>query len=338
MPLYCGIDLHARSSYVAIIDEQRKRIFKRNLQNDPKLILSFLAPYRQELAGIVVESTFNWYWLVDSLMDEGYAVHLANPCAIKQYAGLKYLDDKHDAFWLADLLSLGILKEGYIYPKGERPMRDLLRKRGHLVRLRTSLVLSLQNTLVNAFGTKISADRIKGKEDHVATYDFGNESLALMGRVSKTSIDMLSRQIEAIEAHVYQHCKLEALYSPLVSLPGVGKILGTTILLETGPISRFPAVGNYVSYCRKAETVWTSSEKVKGRGNRKNGNRYLAWAFAEAAEHARRFDGASRNFYNRKLRERNSPVAHSALANKLARAAYYIMRDQVPYEERKLFG
>jgi transposase len=336
MPLYCGIDLHAKSSYLAIIDEQRKRIFKRNVPNDRATVLSFLAPYKSELAGVVVESTFNWYWLVDSIMEEGYTVHLANPSAIKQYAGLKYVDDKHDAFWLAELLSLGILKEGYIYPKEQRPVRDLLRKRGHLVRLRSSLLTSLQNTVVNTFGIKIPAHRIKGKEDHVTTYDFGNESLALMGQVSKTSIDMLTRQIEAIEVHVYHRCGLAA--NPLVSLPGVGKILGTTILLETGSITRFPAVGNYVSYCRKAETVWISSERVKGRGNRKNGNRYLAWAFSEAAEHARRFDTASRNFYNRKLKERNSPVAHNALANKLARAAYYIMRDQVPYEEGKLFG
>lgn len=338
MKLYCGIDLHATSSYVAIVDEQRKRIFNRNIRNDPKLILSFLAPYKQELIGIVVESTFNWYWLVDTLMDEGYGVHLANVNAIQQYKGIKHVDDRHDAFWLAELLSLGILKEGYIYPKEQRPVRDLLRKRGHLVRLRTSLIVSLKNTVANAFGTKLAAHRIKGKKDHVNTYDFGNDSFALMGQVSKISIDMLSRQIEAIEEHVYQHCKLNALYSPLMSLPGVGKILGTTIMLETGPIERFAGVGNYVSYCRKAETVWTSSDRVKGRGNRKNGNRYLAWAFSEAADHARRFDTASRNFFNRKLRERNSPVAHSALANKLARAAYYIMRDQVPYEERKLFG
>jgi transposase len=338
MPLYCGIDLHAKSSYLAIIDEQRKRIFRRNVPNDKPVVLGFLAPYKHDLAGVVVESTFNWYWLVDALMEEGYTVHLANPCAIKQYLGLKYVDDKHDAFWLADLLSLGILKEGYIYPKEQRPVRDLLRKRGLLVRLRTSLLTSLQNTVVNTFGTKIPAHRIKGKEDHVTTYDFGNESLALMGRVSKTSIDILTRQIEAIESHIYLNCRLAATYNPLVSLPGVGKILGATILLETGPITRFPAVGNYVSYCRKAETVWTSSDKVKGKGNRKNGNRYLAWAFSEAAEHARRFDTASRNFYNRKLRERNSPVAHNALANKLARAAYYIMRDQVPYKEAKLFG
>ena len=131
---------------------------------------------------------------------------------------------------------------------------------------------------------------------------------------------------------------MEPSYAGLITLPGIGKILGLTIMLETGPISRFPEVGNYVSYCRKAESIWTSSERVKGKGNTKNGNRYLAWAYSEAAEHARRFDTASRNFYNRKLKERNSPVAHNALANKLARAAYYIMRDHVSYEEEKLFG
>jgi transposase len=338
MKLYCGIDLHAKSSYLAIIDEQRKRVFKRNVTNDRQTILSFLAPYRTELSGIVVESTFNWYWLVDALMEDGYTVHLANPCAIKQYTGLKHIDDKHDAFWLAELLSLGILKEGYIYPKEERPVRDLLRKRGHLIKLRTSLLVSLHNTMANVCGMKIPSHHVKGRQDRVSGHLCGHESLALTGQVSKASIDMLTRQIETIESHVEKRCKMEPSYTGLLSLPGVGKILGLTIMLETGPITRFPEVGNYISYCRKAESIWKSSEKIKGRGNTKNGNRYLAWAFSEAAEHARRFDAASRNFYNRKLKERNSPVAHNALANKLARAAYYIMRDQVPYEEAKLFG
>ena len=113
------------------------------------------------MVGIVVESTYNWYWLVDALMEEGYKVHLANPSAIQQYSGLKHEDDKHDAFWLAEMLRLGILPEGYIYPKEERPVRDLLRKRGHLVRLRTSLMLSLQNILSRNLGRKVSVNDLK---------------------------------------------------------------------------------------------------------------------------------------------------------------------------------
>jgi len=206
------------------------------------------------------------------------------------------------------------------------------------MKLRTSLLVSLQNTMANVCGRKIPSHHVKGKEDRVSTHLCQHESLVLMGQVSKASIEALTLQIKTIEAHVEKHCRIEPLYRGLQSLPGVGKILGLTILLETGPISRFPKVGNYVSYCRKADSTWKSAEKVKGKGNIKNGNRYLSWAFAEAADHARMFDTTSRNFYTRKVHERNGAVAHSALANKLARAAYYIMRDQVPYEEAKLFG
>jgi len=120
-------------------------------------------------------------------------------------------------------------------------------------------------------------------------------------------------------------------------MPGVGKILGLTIQLETGPISRFAKVGNYVSYCRKVSSKWTSNGKSKGNGNKKNGNKYLAWAFSEAAELARRYDDDARSYYNRKMQRTNFMVSHSALAHKLARAAYYIMKDEVSFMPEKLF-
>jgi transposase len=117
MELYSGMDLHSTNTYSAIMDENRKRVIDHRLPNQPKVILSFLEPYRADLKGIVIESTYNWYWLVDLLQENGYRVHLANPSAIQQYSGLKHVDDRHDAFWLAELLRLGLLREGYIYPK-----------------------------------------------------------------------------------------------------------------------------------------------------------------------------------------------------------------------------
>ena len=323
---------------MGILDEQGRRIFKKRLPNEPQLILEVLKPYQEEMVGIVVESTYNWYWLVDALMDEGYKVHLANPSAIEQYSGLKHGDDNHDAFWLAEMLRLGILPEGYIYPKEERPLRDLLRKRRHLVRLRTSLVISLQNILSRNLGRKVNVNDVKAlKEDRISPLLERNEDLALAGRVSKEAIDHLTHQIYKIEGVVQKKIALKQEYRYLLSVFGVGKILSLTIMLETGPISRFETVGDYVSYCRKVPSQWMSNGKWKGSGNRKNGNKYLAWAYSEASEFARRLYPEARAYYQRKMHKTNAPVAHSALAHKLARAAYYVMRDQVPFEPEKLF-
>jgi transposase len=337
--LYAGCDLHGNNNFVGIVDEQGKKIFNKRLPNEPQLILGVLEPYQEDLIGIVVESTYNWYWLVDTLMEGGYQVHLANPSAIQQYSGLKHADDKHDAFWLAEMLRLGILPEGYIYPKQERPIRDLLRKRAHLVRLRTSLIISLQNILSRNLGRKVSVNDVKcRREDRIRPLLEMSEDLEMAGRVSKEAIDHLSQQIKKIEWAVKKRMALKEGYQYLLTLQGVGKILALTIMLETGPISRFARVGDYVSYCRKVPSQWTSNGKWKGSGNSKNGNKYLAWAYSEASDFARRLYPEARAYYQRKMQKTNAAVAHSALANKLSRAGYYVMRDQVPFRAEKLFG
>jgi transposase len=131
MALYSGIDLHGNNNVTLLLDEHDRVIYQKRLPNQLPIILEQLAPYQEDITGVVVESTYNWYWLVDGLMEADYRVHLANPTAIQQYSGLKYTDDNSDARWLAHLLRLGVLPEGYIYPKEQRPLRDLLRKRGH---------------------------------------------------------------------------------------------------------------------------------------------------------------------------------------------------------------
>jgi transposase len=311
----------------------------KKLPNDPKTILKVLEPYKNDLVGVVVESTFNWYWLVDLLMDNGYKVHLANPSAVKKYEGLKHSDDKYDAFWLAHLLRLGILPEGYIYPKNERPIRDLARKRGHLVKLRTSLILSLQGIISRNCGFKLNTNKIKAvKKNKVSPILAGDEDLELSGHVSKEVIDFLTRKIREIETAIKKRIKLKKQFIFLQTICGVGNILSLTIMLETGAIGRFPKAGDYVSYCRKVPTGWITNNKTKGKGNKKNGNKYLAWAFSEAAELARRYDERARAYYNRKAAKTNFMIAHSALASKLSRAAYYVMKDGVPFDHDKIFS
>jgi transposase len=339
MGLYTAFDLHSTNSYVAVIDESGKRVMHRKLRNDPEGIVNALKGFKDDIEGIVVESTYNWYWLVDLLMDEGYSLHLANPTKIQQYSGMKYSDDKHDAFWLAEMLRLGILPEGYIYPREDRPIRDLLRKRSHLVRLRTSLIVSLQNIVSRSLGGKLRTNDIKVLSVDRVTPIFENDKdIAFAGKISKETIDFLTHQIKTIESTVEQKMQLREPYNLLLSMPGVGKTLGLTIMLETGPITRFRKVGNYVSYCRKVSSKWLSNDKKKGKGNKKSGNKYLAWAFSEAAELARRFYPDVRAYYNRKMHKTNAMVAHSACAHKLARAAYYIMKDKVEFKPEKVFG
>ncbi|HSB30261.1 MAG TPA: IS110 family transposase, partial [Candidatus Sulfobium mesophilum] len=279
-----------------------------------------------------------WYWLVDLLQESGYRMHLANPSAIQQYSGLKHLDDRHDAFWLAEMLRLGILPEGHICPKEDRAVRDLLRKRRHLVRLRTSLMISLQNTITRNCGIQMRGNDVTiMREDRISPLLKDNEDLALSGTVSKESIDFLTKQIRKIERTLEKRVSGNEAYKNLLTIPGIGRILGLTIVLETGDIGRFNGVGNYASYCRKVNTKWLSNGKSKGKGNKKNGNKYLAWAFSEAAELARRYDSQARAYYERKMKQTNRMVAHAALAHKLARAAYFIVRDGVAFQSERIF-
>jgi transposase len=337
MRLYAGIDLHANSHYLGIIDGQNKVLFKHKITNDLKKTLDVLESFRSELKGVVVESTFNWYWLVDGLMDHGYRVHLANPAAIQQYEGLKHSDDERDAIWLANLLRLGILPEGYIYPKQERPLRDLLRKRLQLVRHRTSHILSIQNIVSRSLGIRMTSNEVKGLDEGQVAELFREEHLFLAVRSSVGVVRYLGEKIKGIEKVVKGRVTLRQEFEKLLTLPGVGQILGLTIMLEAGDIRRFPAVGNYASYCRCVRSTRISNGKPKGEGNRKNGNKYLAWAYVEAAHFAIRDYSEVNRYYHRKAAGTNKVVAIKAISHKLARASYYIMRDQVEYDPDKLF-
>lgn len=337
--LYVGIDLHSTNSFLGISDEDDQKIYSKRLPNKPDIILEELEPFRDAIVGVVVESTFNWYWIVDLLMENGYRVHLANPPAIQKYKGLKHADDRYDSFWLAHLLRLGILPEGYIYPKEQRPIRDLLRKRLHLVQLRTSMINSLQAVLHRNCGTRLNTSKIKATgENHVLASLPMQEDLQLCGAVSKETIDYLTGQIKKIEQMILEKIMLKERFHQLQTIPGVGIVLALTIMLETGSIERFSKVGNFTSYCRKVPTDWTSNNKSKGKGNKKNGNKYLSWAFAEAAEIGRRFDERVRAFYNHKAAKSNRMIAHSTLAHKIARVAFFIMRDNVAFDHDKLFA
>jgi transposase len=298
MKLYCGIDLHSNNHWLTIIDEQSKRLVEKRLRNDLSLTLSVLEPLRAEMVAIAIESTYNWYWLVDGLMDAGYQVKLVNTSAVTQYDGLKHSDDRDDAFHLAHLMQLGILPTGYIYPKKERAVRDLLRQRIRLVQQRTTHVLMAKNIYARQLNLHVPTEILNGekKESWPVVADL---RIAMSIDAHRPIIEAINIGVKRIEGEVKRELKENALYRLLQSVPGIGPILAWIILLETGDIHRFVQVGNFTSYCRLVQGIKISNGKKKGEANRRNGNPNLSWAFHEAAHTAIRYMPAAKSYYDR---------------------------------------
>ena len=320
-----------------MIDENDKVLYQKKLACDLIIILIALQPFQSALEGIAIESTFNWYWLVDGLKEQNYNVHLVNTAAVKQYEGLKHTDDNSDAFWLAHLLRLNILPTGYIYPKEQRAVRDLARKRSQLVQQRTTHILSLQTLYIRNTGNSLSSDTIKKLKAEDIEKQFTDQNIVLAMESNLIIYEALKKQILVLEKSIVKQIKLNPRYQYLLSIDGIGKVLALTIMLETGDITRFENVGNYASYCRCVGSQKISNGKKKGKGNTKNGNKYLSWAFVEAANFCIRYNEHAKRYYQKKSTKTKRVVALKALAHKLARASYYVMRDEVAFDSEKLF-
>jgi len=334
MSHYCGIDLHSNNHFVVVIDGTDKRLFEKRLDNHLSLTLRALAPYRETLQGVAIESTFNWYWLADGLMDAGYAVDLVNTLAVKQYDGLKFSDDRHDAFHLAHLMRLGILPTGYIYPKEQRGIRDLLRRRQLLVKTASTQLLSAQSQIWRETGIRVKADALRKADFEPG----GLEGYSLQSVRAVLSVYRATQQeIKALERAALQAVKVTDEFKLLNTVTGIGDILALTILLETGTIERFAKPGNYASYCRCVDSRRESNGKKKGNGNPKAGNRYLSWAYSEAAHFAVRYEPLAQRFYERKKVRTNAIIAIRAVARKLARATWMILKHRVPYDAKLMF-
>jgi transposase len=335
---YVGIDLHSTNCYIGIVDESGKRIFNKRELNELNMIIATLNPFKEKIKSIAVESTFNWYWLVDGLTDEGYNLHLANVCAMKQYEGIKHTDDKSDAFWLAEMLRLKILPTGHIYPKEQRPMRDLLRRRLQLVHHRTALSMSMTSMIQNCTSINLSRYEKKNLTHHEITCLLDHPYQVMSANTINNVISEINKNIDTIEKEINSKIKSTKRYQKMTSVWGIGEILAETIILETGDVRRFKDIGNYTSYCRCVPTIKLSNGKTKGRGNKKCGNQYLAWAYLEAAYCMQRSYPKAKKWFLKKLNKKGRFVAMKALASKIARACYLIMKNNVAFEPSKLFA
>jgi transposase len=337
--LFCGVDLHSNNAMYVITDGRDKQLLAKRLPNQLPTILETLKPFRPRLKVVAVESTYNWYWLVNGLMDHGYPVVLANPSEMEQYDGIKEADDLTDAAFLAKLSRLEVLPTGYIYPKQDRPVRDLLRRRTLLVQQRTGIVLSVQNLSMRQSGHTLAWRDIRRLDPTQRAGLLGDhDCLSFEADQQIDLIEQFNETIRRFEKKVLEHARPKPQYELLQTMPGVGVILALTILLETGDIGRFQTVGDYTSYCRCVRAVHRSNGKKKADNNSRNGNGYLAWAFVEAVHHAIRVCPKAKSFYDKKRAKRNGVLATKALAAKWAKAAYYILKRHEPFDLTRVFG
>jgi transposase len=331
------MDLHSNNLMIGVINQDGKRIAHRKVGCELPEVIEFLEPLKPQLESMAVESTFNWYWLVDGLRAAGYPIDLANPAAIEQYNGKKRADDKDDAFYLAELQRLNILPKAYVYDPRLRPVRDLLRRRMSLVQQRTALLLSFKSLYARTTGQRLDLSEAKKMEPKEAPKLYEHPANQLIAQIQAEHIQALEKSIHRIEKGVLASAREIPLYEKLLTIPGIGRILGMTITMEVGDIARFKSEGDFASYCRTVDAKRFSNGKCKADNNQKCGNKYLAWAFVEAANYARRFDENCRRWYDRKAAKTNKVLATKALACKLAKAAWHVMSGRCDYDEKRMF-
>ncbi len=213
-----------------------------------------------------------------------------------------------------------------------------MRKRSQLVRQRSSQILSMQNLVARNLGAQCSGNDIKrwDDEDIDAMNLLDDQKLALKANLAV--MDCLDRQVHTLERRILACAKLSEPFQALKSVSGVGDVLALTIALETGDIGRFASPGQFASYARTVDSRRESNGKKKGEGNAKCGNKHLAWAFIEAAHFAVRYDAAIKRWYQKKCASSLSVVAIKAVAHKLARACWHVMKDGRPFEASRAFG
>jgi transposase len=333
---YCGIDLHARTMYLCILDRDGEIVLHRNMKAAPEPFLKAIAPYREDLV-VCVECIFTWYWLADLCAQAGIPFVLGHALYMKAIHGGKAKNDKIDAHKIAVLLRGGMLPQAYVYPANMRATRDLLRRRMYLTRKRAELLAHIQNTnsqynlpeIGKKLAYKANRDGVAERFPDPAVQKSMEVDLALLGSYDPLLNDLEWHIVKAAKQH-----DANTLYL-LQTVPGIGKILSLVLLYEIHDIQRFPSVQDFVSYCRLVKCAKESAGKRYGTAGAKMGNAYLKWAFSEAAVLFLRDHPAGQKYLTRLEKKHGRGKALTLLAQKLGRAVYYMLKRQQAFDVHK---
>src|SRR5215831_18527269 len=330
---YCGIDRHARTMYLCILNQDGEIMLHRNMKARPEMLLKAIAPYRDDIV-VAVECIFTWYWLADLCAREGIPFVLGHALYMKAIHGGKAKNDKIDAHKIAVLLRGGMLPQAYVYPADMRATRDLLRRRMYLTRKRAELLAHIQNTnsqynlpeIGKKLAYKANRPGVAERFPDLAVQKSMEVDLTLLGYYEPLLRDLELHIVKAAQQH-----DPNTLYL-LQTVPGIGKILSLVLLYEIHDIQRFPRVQDFVSYCRLVKCAKESAGKRYGTSGAKIGNAYLKWAFSEAAVLFLRNHPAGQKYLARLEKKHGTGKALTILAQKLARAVYYMLRRDTVFD------
>ena len=336
---HCGIDLHARTMYLCILDQSGEVLLHRNFRANPDAFLKAVAPYREDLV-IAVECIFTWYWLADLCRHEDIHFVLGHALYMKAIHGGKAKNDRIDSKKIATLLRGGMIPEAYVYPREMRATRDLLRRRLHFTRKRGELLAHIENTnsqfCLPAFQKKLTYPSNRGE----ASGRFGDPGVQKSIDVDLALIGYYDQMLRDLENFILRTAKehdANTLYR-LRTVPGIGKILSLVILYEIHDIERFKRPQELASYSRLVKCTRESAGKVSGSGGGKIGNVHLKWAFSEAAVGFLRKNPEGKKYYERLVRKHGKGKALTVLAHKLARATYHIWKKDTVFDQEKFLA
>jgi transposase len=338
---YCGIDLHARLLAVCVVDQAGSVVLRRQIPDDKQLLLEVLAPFRPDIA-VCVECLFAWYWVADLCAEHGIPFVLGHALYMKAIHGGKAKDDDIDAEKISRLLRGGNIPFAYVYPKGMRETRDLLRRRNYLVHKRAELITHIQ--LTNAqynlppFGKKLIY--AKNRAELKVAQRFPDPHVRKSIELDLALIDSLDEQIADVELYLKRTVKVEDPHSYflLQTIPGVGPILALVLLYEIHRIDRFADESDFLSYARLVRCPHRSAGKTLGTGGKKIGNAHLKWAFSEAVCLLIRSCPAAKAWQARKAKKCGKKKTLAVLAAKLGRAVYLMLHRRVAFDVRRFLG
>jgi transposase len=337
---YCGIDLHARSLHLCILDKDGTVVLDKNIAARPETLLRAIASFRPDLV-LGAECMYAWYWVADLCTKEQIPFVLGHALYMKLIYGAKAKNDQIDAGKIARLLKGGNFPLAYVYPKGMRETRDLLRRRTYLVRKRSALFTHLQilNGQYNLppFPKKLSFAANRA-ELQIADR-FTDPSVQQSAAVDLAVIDVLDEQIGKLELYLSRTAKVDDVqtYHRLQTIPGVGKVLALVLLYEIHDIRRFAGEGQFLSYARLVRPGHESAGKVVGSGGQKIGNAHLRWALGEAACLFLRASERAKKWKEKQLKKRAEKGVLAILAARLARAVYHLWRKKEAFDEGRFW-